>query len=188
MRADGTAAVRLTDYPSNNSDPAWSPDGTRTAFDSNRDGDYELYVMNVDGTGVDRLTWQRGSHAAPSLASVRPFASWRVQSIFLARRELAASCRSCRAPRHQNRPGPVGTRAFPTAGVRVSPNHQRRGPPGSPQRGRVEGTLLLAGGSVDHSAITQRPVEIRRDGSEVPDGRAEGGQVTIACQQAESGW
>lgn len=69
MRADGTGAVRLTDDPSNNSDPAWSPDGTRIAFDSNRDGDYELYVMNVDGTGVTRLTWQRGSDATPSWAT-----------------------------------------------------------------------------------------------------------------------
>ena len=69
MRADGTGAVRLTDDPSNNQDPAWSPDGTRIAFDSNRDGGYELYVMNADGTGVTRLTRQQGSDAAPSWAA-----------------------------------------------------------------------------------------------------------------------
>jgi outer membrane protein assembly factor BamB len=30
--------------------PAWSPDGKRIAFSTNRDGNYEIYVMNADGT------------------------------------------------------------------------------------------------------------------------------------------
>ncbi len=37
-------------------DPAWSPDGTRIAFQSKRDGNQEIYVINVDGTGLRRLT------------------------------------------------------------------------------------------------------------------------------------
>lgn len=36
--------------------PAWSPDGTRIAFASARDGDYEIFVINVDGTGEQQLT------------------------------------------------------------------------------------------------------------------------------------
>jgi TolB protein len=36
--------------------PAWSPDGTRIAFASNWDGDFEIYVMNPDGSGVVVLT------------------------------------------------------------------------------------------------------------------------------------
>ena len=36
--------------------PALSPDGTKIAFTSNRDGNPELYVMNRDGGGVRRLT------------------------------------------------------------------------------------------------------------------------------------
>jgi 7,8-dihydropterin-6-yl-methyl-4-(beta-D-ribofuranosyl)aminobenzene 5'-phosphate synthase len=36
--------------------PSWSPDGTRIAFNSKRDGNWELYVMNADGTGLHRLT------------------------------------------------------------------------------------------------------------------------------------
>ena len=37
--------------------PSWSPDGTRIAFTSDRqDGRSEIYVVNVDGTGLVRLT------------------------------------------------------------------------------------------------------------------------------------
>ena len=34
----------------------WSPDGARIAFVSRRDGNYEIYVMNADGSGQTRLT------------------------------------------------------------------------------------------------------------------------------------
>jgi TolB protein len=36
--------------------PAWSPDGSRIAFTSNRDGNPEIYVMNADGSNVRRMT------------------------------------------------------------------------------------------------------------------------------------
>jgi TolB protein len=36
--------------------PVFSPDGTRMAFMSNRDGNPEIYVMNRDGSNVFRLT------------------------------------------------------------------------------------------------------------------------------------
>ncbi len=40
----------------NNGYPAWSPDGNRIAFWSNRDGNGEIYVMNSDGGGQSNLT------------------------------------------------------------------------------------------------------------------------------------
>jgi Tol biopolymer transport system component len=39
-----------------NAQPRISPDGVQVAFISNRDGDYELYIVNVDGTNLTRLT------------------------------------------------------------------------------------------------------------------------------------
>ena len=36
--------------------PAWAPDGRRLAFASARDGNWELYVFNVETNGVRRLT------------------------------------------------------------------------------------------------------------------------------------
>ena len=44
----------------------YSPDGTRIAFMNNYDGDYEICVMNADGTGVEQLTKNSAVDAYPS--------------------------------------------------------------------------------------------------------------------------
>lgn len=46
--------------------PAWSPDGKRIAFYSERDGNAEIYVMNADGTGVMRLTRSSADEGYPA--------------------------------------------------------------------------------------------------------------------------
>ena len=46
--------------------PAWSPDGTRLAFYSERDGNAEIYVMNADGSGVTRLTNTKADEGYPA--------------------------------------------------------------------------------------------------------------------------
>ncbi|HVM15854.1 MAG TPA: hypothetical protein VM287_16190 [Egibacteraceae bacterium] len=57
INPDGTDERILTDHPLRDGDPSWSPDGTKIAFESFRDDGSEVYVMNADGTGVTRLTF-----------------------------------------------------------------------------------------------------------------------------------
>ena len=74
VNLDGTDLIQLTDTEGENKLPAWSPDGDKIAFQSNRDGwptlpdyeplgydpdefgDNEIYLMNVDGSGQINLT------------------------------------------------------------------------------------------------------------------------------------
>lgn len=59
MNADGSGVQQLTDNDSRDRDPAWSPDGGRIVFVSERENDadmYDIYVMNADGSGVEQLT------------------------------------------------------------------------------------------------------------------------------------
>ena len=49
--------IRLTKSPvGDDSQSAWSPDGSRIAFTSTRDGSRQIYVMNADGSNQHRLT------------------------------------------------------------------------------------------------------------------------------------
>ena len=54
-RATG-ASTRLSQQDNVDTGALWSPDGTRLAFTSIRDGNIEMYVMNDDGSNVQRLT------------------------------------------------------------------------------------------------------------------------------------
>ena len=56
LSADGTTLVNLTDNPSFDRDPAWSPDGQTLAFSSDRSGSRQVYLMNADGSGQAPLT------------------------------------------------------------------------------------------------------------------------------------
>jgi len=61
VRPDGTGLRRLTftkggiDTLGDDSWPAWSPDGKRIVFSSNRTGNGELWIMNADGRRRQRL-------------------------------------------------------------------------------------------------------------------------------------
>jgi Tol biopolymer transport system component len=61
MKADGTDVHRLVHLPGSDESPSWSPNGSKIAFADNTDiggqqVNYQLYVMNGDGSDVTRLT------------------------------------------------------------------------------------------------------------------------------------
>ena len=57
MNADGSGLRNLTNSGSEDIMPAWSPDGSQIAFESDRDdGNHEIYVMNADGSNPRNLT------------------------------------------------------------------------------------------------------------------------------------
>jgi hypothetical protein len=93
VNADGTGTKFLSGGRPFNYDvsPAWSTDSARIAFASNRDGNFQIYVMNSDGSGQTRLTnngahesspaWQPQATAQPASAPVlltEPGTSWAV--------------------------------------------------------------------------------------------------------------
>ena len=59
-------ATRLTVHDAWDASPAWSPDGSRIAFNSDRDGNTEVYAMNADGSGVARLTYNDAVDGGPA--------------------------------------------------------------------------------------------------------------------------
>ena len=79
MNPDGTGRQRLTENRAIDGSPAWSPDGRQIAFFSSRDavpaqgdavpdqgGNWEIYVMDADGSHVLRLTDQPGQDHSPA--------------------------------------------------------------------------------------------------------------------------
>ena len=59
-RAGGTA-IRLTSGIGNETDPAFSPDGTQIAFTGEYDGNVDVFVMPAEGGVPKRLTWHPGA-------------------------------------------------------------------------------------------------------------------------------
>jgi hypothetical protein len=68
MEADGSGQTNVSNNPALDDDPAFSPDGSRIVFASERDGNEEIYVMNADGTSPVRLTNDGGYDYAPSFS------------------------------------------------------------------------------------------------------------------------
>jgi TolB protein len=69
LPADGGPPLNLTRHPAEDRYPAWSPDGSRIAFQSNRDGNWEIYTLDL-GDGVHgkltRLTFDLAYDGAPT--------------------------------------------------------------------------------------------------------------------------
>jgi dipeptidyl aminopeptidase/acylaminoacyl peptidase len=101
---DGSNRVQLTNNSLNEFEPTWSPDGTRIAF-VRYDGDYDIWVMNPDGTGETQLTdtpaifedapaWQ----PAPQAGYVRPLSASPLRA------SLVPAFKPCTAPNRTHGP------------------------------------------------------------------------------------
>jgi Tol biopolymer transport system component len=62
VSADGLKLRRLTSDHFRNRAPAFTTDGKRLVFYSNRDGDYGGYSISVDGSGLSRVTPPKSPH------------------------------------------------------------------------------------------------------------------------------
>jgi len=56
MRPDGSELTNLTNDPTGDINPFWSPDGKRIAFESVRTGLSQIFVMDADGSNVFQVT------------------------------------------------------------------------------------------------------------------------------------
>jgi TolB protein len=55
---------------------AWSPDGSKLAFTTNRDGNPEIYVMNKDGSGLRRMTNNPAIDVSPTWSPTGNQLAW----------------------------------------------------------------------------------------------------------------
>jgi TolB protein len=57
--------TRLTNSPSINTAPSYSPDGSQITFESDRGGTQQVYIMNSDGSGQNRISFGNGRYSTP---------------------------------------------------------------------------------------------------------------------------
>ena len=63
--ADGGDITPLTDLGATSLAPHWSPNGNRITFMSNIDGDFEIYVMDADGSNLIQITTNTSNDSRP---------------------------------------------------------------------------------------------------------------------------
>ena len=76
--ADGSNARQITSLGGANFAPVFTPDGRKIIFSSNyenpRSGEFDLFLINPDGTGLEQVTTHRTS--TPSRCSATMARSW----------------------------------------------------------------------------------------------------------------
>jgi Tol biopolymer transport system component len=72
MNADGSILTRIVE---DGLGGEWSPDGSQIVYASQQDGDFEIYLMNDDGSGLLKLTYNGADDLWPSWS---PGGNWLV--------------------------------------------------------------------------------------------------------------
>ena len=57
--------TQLTKLPGNDNDPSWDKNGNKIIFVNDNDGNYDLYLMNTDGTGIERIQKTKSDELSP---------------------------------------------------------------------------------------------------------------------------
>ncbi len=57
--------IQITNNPATDRYPVWSPDGSKIAFSSDRDGTMDIWLMNADGSNETKLTDGLGNNIKP---------------------------------------------------------------------------------------------------------------------------
>jgi hypothetical protein len=106
MNPDGTAQTPITNHPAYDSPGMFSPDSTRIVFSTNRDGDFEMYVMNANGSGQTRITTAAGFDGSED---------WQPTTVY-ARPQGATPIRVSLVPAYEECTGPNASRTGGFAG------------------------------------------------------------------------
>lgn len=71
VTVDGSTLNVLTDGYQESRHPSWSHNGNKIVFESIESGNWDIYLLDAAGTGLKRLTFEKGSDRFPSWSPAR---------------------------------------------------------------------------------------------------------------------
>ena len=65
MNVDGTNQTKFSENTSSDFYPSWSPDGSKIVFTSDRDGTWQIFVMDPDWTNLTKISNNNSTDYSP---------------------------------------------------------------------------------------------------------------------------